>query len=95
MSFKIEDGSVYLKYTEIWNKIKKPLNTRFYNQPVHDEKYIKTKVKRFSVMVNTLFLDNKTLSERYHCTCIVAQCIDSILKVDKRNHSQVYLEQWK
>ena len=27
MSFKIEDESVYLKYTEIWNKIKKSLNT--------------------------------------------------------------------
>ena len=32
MSFKIEDESVYLKYTEIWNKIKKPLNTRFHSQ---------------------------------------------------------------
>ena len=29
MSFKTEDESVYLKYTEIWNKIKKLLNARF------------------------------------------------------------------
>ena len=27
MSFKIEDESVYLKYTEIWNKIKNSLNS--------------------------------------------------------------------
>ena len=27
MSFKIEDDSVCLKYSEIWNKIKKSLNT--------------------------------------------------------------------
>ena len=27
ISIKIEDESVYLKYTEIWNKIKKSLNT--------------------------------------------------------------------
>ena len=33
MSFKIEDGGMYLKYTEIWNKIKKLLNTRFHSQP--------------------------------------------------------------
>ena len=33
MSFKIEDEGVYLKYTEIWNKIKKSLNTRFHSQP--------------------------------------------------------------
>ena len=31
MSFKIEDESVYLKYTEIWNKIKKLLNLRFHS----------------------------------------------------------------
>ena len=43
MSFKIEDESVYLKYTEIWNKIKKSLNTRFHSQPIYDDKYIKLK----------------------------------------------------
>ena len=32
VSFKIEDESVYLNYTQIWNKIKKPLNTRFHSQ---------------------------------------------------------------
>ena len=47
MSFKIEDESVYLKYTEIWNKIKKSLSIRFHSQPIYDDKYIKTKVKTF------------------------------------------------
>ena len=42
---------VYLKYTEIWNKIKKLLNTRFHSQPIYDEKYIKTKVKTFSRII--------------------------------------------
>ena len=42
MSFKIEDESVYLKYTEIWNKIKS-LYTRFHSQPIYDDKYIKLK----------------------------------------------------
>ena len=55
MSFKIGDESVDLKYTEIWNKIKKLLNTRFHSQPIYDGKYIKTKVKTFSGMINTLF----------------------------------------
>ena len=40
MSSKIEDETVYLKYTEIWKKIKNSLNTRFYSQPVYDDKYI-------------------------------------------------------
>ena len=38
MSFLIEDGSVYLKYTKIWNKIKKLLNMKFHSQPIHDDK---------------------------------------------------------
>ena len=53
MSFKIEDESVYLKYTEIWNKIKMSLNTRFQSQFM-----MKTKVKTISSMINTLFLGN-------------------------------------
>ena len=36
MLFKIEDESVYLKYTEIWNKIKNSLNSKFYSQPIYD-----------------------------------------------------------
>ena len=31
--------------------------------------------------------------ERDHYVCIAAICIDSILKVDKKNYPQVYLEQ--
>ena len=36
MSFKIEDQDVYLKYNEIWNKIKNSLNSMFYSQPIDD-----------------------------------------------------------
>ena len=31
ISFKIEDESVYLKYSEIWNKIKNSLNSNIYS----------------------------------------------------------------
>ena len=34
MSFKIEDESMYLKYTEIWNKIKNSLNSKFSSEPI-------------------------------------------------------------
>ena len=95
MSFKIEDESVHLKYTEIWNKIKKPLNARFHSQPIYDDKYMKTKVKTFSSMINTLFSGNEIPKERNNYNCIVAICIDSVLKLDKKNYPQVYLEQCK
>ena len=95
MSFKIEDESVYLKYTEIWNKIKNSLNSKFYSQSIYDDKYKKAKVKTLSSMINTPFSGNEIPKERNHYICIAAICIDSVLRVDKENYPQVYLEQCK
>ena len=94
MSFKIEDENMHLKYTEVWNKIKGLLNVKFHSQPVYDDKYIKTKVKTFSNMINTPVSGDEIPKEKYHYICITAICIDSILKVDKKNYPQVYLEQF-
>ena len=68
---------------------------KFYSQPIYDDKYIKTKVKTFSSMINTLFPGNEIPKERNHYICIAVICIDSVLKVDKKNYTQVYLEQCK
>ena len=95
MSFKIEDQSAYLKYTEIWNKIKNSLNSKFHSQSIYDDRYIKTKVKTFSSMINALFSGNEIPKERNRYICIAAICIDSGLRVDKKNYPQVYLEQRK
>ena len=66
MSFKIEDESVYLKYTEIWNNIKNILNMKFHSQPIYDDKYKKTKVKTFNNTIDTLFSGNEIPKERNH-----------------------------
>ena len=95
MPFKFESEDVYLKYAEIWNKIKSILNVKFHSQPIYDDKYIKTKVKTFKNTINTLFSGDKIPKERIHYVCISAICIDSILKTDKKNYPQVYLEQCK
>ena len=50
MSFKTKEESVYLKFAEIWNKIKIVLNVKF---------SLKTKVKTFNNTINTLFLGEK------------------------------------
>ena len=49
----------------------------------------------FSSMINTFFSGNEIPEERNHYTCIAGICIDSVLKVDKKNYAQVYLEQCK
>ena len=96
MSFKIEDGSVYLKYNEIWNKIKKLLGgIKFHSEPIYDDSSIKTKVKTFSEMIKTLFDGNELPKERVEHVCIACSSVDSVLKVDKKNYPQVYSEQCK
>ena len=95
MSFKIEEESVYLKYREIWHKIKGFLNAKFHSHPIYDEKYIKTKVKTFNNSINTLFSGDEIPKERIRHVCISAVCIDSVLRIDKKHYPQVYLEQCK
>ena len=95
MPFKIEDEAVYIKPNQIWNKIKDWLNVRLHSEPIYDDKYIKIKVKTFSNIINTLFTDDKIPKERVHYICIAAICIDSVLRKDKKNYPQVYLEQCK
>ena len=95
MFLKIEDENAYLKYSVIWSKIKNPLNTRLYNQPIYDNEYIKFNAKTFSSMINTLFSGNEIPKERNRYICITAICIDYILRIDKNNYYQVYLEQCK
>ena len=45
MSFVSEDNSVYTKYNEIWNLVKKLLKLKFSVNPVRDDKYIRLQVK--------------------------------------------------
>ena len=60
MSFKIEDDSICLKYNEIWNKSKELLGgVKFHSEPIYDDSYIKTKVKTFSEVIETLFDGDK------------------------------------
>ena len=46
-------------------------------------------------MVNTIFSGNEIPRERNHYVCIAAICIDSVLKIEKKNYPQVYSEQCK
>ena len=66
MSFKIEDDNVYVKYNDIWNKIKELLNVKFYSEPIYENEYIKAKAKTFSDTINTLFSGDEIPKERIH-----------------------------
>ena len=95
MSFKLKMKMYFFGYNVIWNKIKKSLSIRFHSQPIYDEKCIKTKVKTFNGVITAVFSDNEIPKEKSHYTCIAAINIDSIMKIEKKNYLQFYLEQCK
>ena len=75
------------KYSEIWDKIKETLNIKFHS--------IKVKVREFDGVIKTNFLGDKILKENEHYTCIACITIDSIMRMEKKNYLQVYLEECK
>ena len=84
----IENHSVLVKYNEIWNKIKKTLGMKFHSMPVYDEKYIKAcsqyKLFRWWSAKRGFALHLYSLYEHWF-----------FLKMEKKNYSQVYLEECK
>ena len=80
MSFLIEDEDVYLKCSEIWNKIKMLPGVKLHSQPIYDGKYIKPKAKTFNCMINTLFSEHEIPKERNHCICIAEKLSSSLFR---------------
>ena len=95
MSFVIKDDDVLDKYNEIWGKIKETLSSKFHSLLVYDEKYIKVKVREFNGVIKTKFLSDEVPKENIHYTCIACITIDSVMRMEKKNYPQVYLEECK
>ena len=92
--FMIKNDMCLDKYSKIWNKTKKTMNTKFHCMLVCDEKYIKAKVREFNGVVKTNFLGNEVPTKNVHYACIACKTIDSVMRMEK-NYPQVYLEECK
>ena len=95
MSFLIKNSEVWEKYEDIWNVIKNKLNIKFHSQPIYENKYLKTKVREFDGSIKTNFLGNNVPKENTYYTYIACITIDSDMKMNKKNHPQVYLGECK
>ena len=83
------------KYEYIWNVIKNKLNIRFHCQIIYKNKYLKVKVREFDGGIKTNFLGNNVPKENTYYTCIACITLDFVLKMNKKNYPQVYLEECK
>ena len=95
MSFLIKNDEVWEIYEDIWNVIKNKLNIKFHSQPINENKYLKGKVREFGGNIKTNFLGNGLPKENTYYTCIACITDDSVLKINKKNYPQVYLEECK
>ena len=83
------------KYDEIWYVIKDKLGIKFHSEPAYEDRYLKAKVRESDGVIKTNFLGSDVPKENMHYTCIASITIDSVLRIDKKNHPQVYLQQCK
>ena len=95
MSFLIKNNEVWEKYEDIWNVIKNKLSIKFNSEPTYENKYLKAKVREFDSDIKANFLSNGLPKENMYYTCIACTNIDSVLRMNKKNYPQVYLEESK
>ena len=95
MSFLIKNSEVWEKYEEIWYVIKNKQNIKLHSQPIYENKYLKTKVRELDGSIKTNFLGNNVPKENTYYTFIVCITINSVMKMNKKNYPQVYLEECK
>ena len=95
MSLIIKDYDVLDKYNEIWGKIKNKLNIKFHSTLNYDKKYIKAKVGGFNDVIKKNFLGDEIPKESLHDTWIACITIDSVMRIEKKNYPQLYLEECK
>ena len=65
----------------MWAKVSKVIKKGFDIEPVHKEKYIKTKIKSFEGKVNTNFYNGKMAKEGSGCICLSMVLTDSVFKM--------------
>ena len=92
MPFLIKNDEVWQKYEDIWNVIKNKLSIKVNSEPVYENKYSKAKVREFDDDIKTNFLSNGLPKENTYYICIACITIDSVLRMDKKNYPQIYLE---
>ena len=95
VSFLIKNDKVWQKYEDIWNVIKNKLSIKFNSEPIYENKYLKAKVREFDGDIKINFLGNGLPKENTYYNYITCITVDSVLRINKKNYPQLYLEECK
>ena len=72
--------------------IKDKLGIKFHREPIYENKYLKAKADG---VIKTSFLANDIPKKNMCYTCIACITINSVMRIDKKNHPEIYLEECK
>ena len=72
--------------------IKDKLGIKFHREPIYENKYLKAKADG---VIKTSFLANDIPKKNLCYTCIACITINSVMRIDKKNHPEIYLEECK
>ena len=97
MSFRISDKELLKKCNQIQKRIEKLLKIKLDRKPVYgdDEKYIKTKIKKYGDSAVTNFHSKKITKEKAPCMCLSIIILDSVIKAKKKYYPQTFLGECK
>ena len=85
MFFMIKDDKYLEKYNEVWKKVRNSIKKEFGGEPICNEKYLKTKIKYYSVKINTNFHKRqmKRPKEGSKCLCLSIISVNFVLELVK------------
>ena len=97
MSFIVKDKKLLKSYTKIWETSEGLIKINFENKPVYgdDDKYVKTKIKKYADSILTSFHNKKMPKEKAPCKCLSIIMINSIIRASKKYYLQTLLEECK
>ena len=97
MSFRVNNKQLLKSYNKIWENIEKLMGIDFENKPVDgdDDKYIKTKIKKYADNMITNFHNKKMPREKVPCKCISIIMLVSLIETDEKHYPQAFLEEYK
>ena len=84
-----------LKYNEIWGKFNSIINKKVDNEPVYNNKYLKTKIKRYDGKCTINFLYNEIPPKENTKIYMLSSCIDSVCKIGDNYYPLTLIEECK
>ena len=95
MLFLIKEDKLLEKYNGIWVKVSNSIKKGTDNEPVYNEKYLKTKTKSFKGRINADFHSDKIPRDGSQFIYLSVVLINSVYRADKSYYPQVFLEEYK